>query len=404
MSFISFWRIKASFFVLSVFTIQSLGLAGITEVFGRSKVLNIEPIADLSSETCQNVYKINSPIHPATYTIKRYRITYQTVDFHGKLTKASGLLAFNPAIKQQVIASYQHGTSIAAERVPSSGGILPEGEVATCLYAGSIYVLAAADYLGLGVSELVHPYLDIKTEATATRDMIGASRKALGTIGHVAPRGIVLTGYSQGGPATMALLKDIERFPILGTKVLAAAPMAGAYDLGEPTLAFLDNPRPYFANMLMVYTLYSMNHYHSLFEDVTTKIKDPHKGLIRLFQLKDETTINKLLPEFPEELFTAEFLNEIRYDETSKIRQVLAANNIFGFKTKVKIAYIYAGGDDTVLPENSKIAHASMIEFGSDAKLINVGDQYDHKTGFGPAQQAAFRFISETLAEYAEKK
>ena len=89
-----------------------------------------------------------------------YKITYETVDKNGIPTEASGIVAYPRVNSSQIgnqafpILSYQHGTVLRKDSVSSVTGlwILP------ALIAGYGYVYIEPDYLGLGISEGLHPY------------------------------------------------------------------------------------------------------------------------------------------------------------------------------------------------------------------------------------------------------
>ena len=99
------------------------------------------------------------------------------------------------------LCSYQHGTITERYEVPSfEGGELFLGIV----FAPGGYVVCMPDYLGLGLGEGLHPYCHAKSEATATVDMLRATRQVCDEQDIHLNDQTFLFGYSQGGHATMA--------------------------------------------------------------------------------------------------------------------------------------------------------------------------------------------------------
>ena len=103
----------------------------------------------------------------AKYEVKLYKLTYNTVDVHGNPTIASGAIAIpvNPECDTLAIISYNHGTVLRKNNVPSR----MNGEEFVGLgsaTSGAVGIMP--DYLGLGDSPGLHPYQHAESEATAT--------------------------------------------------------------------------------------------------------------------------------------------------------------------------------------------------------------------------------------------
>ncbi|MCZ7636503.1 MAG: lipase family protein [Verrucomicrobia bacterium] len=125
-------------------------------------------------------------------------------------------------------------------------------------FATAGYVAVLPDYLGLGDSAGVHPYHHARSHATTGVDALRAARRFCTANGILLNDQLFLCGYSQGGYAAMAVLRELEQFHTEEFPITAAATMAGAYDLsGVTTDDFLsDRPMPspyYFALLLAAY-------------------------------------------------------------------------------------------------------------------------------------------------------
>ena len=69
---------------------------------------------------------------------------------------------------------------------------------------GRGFITAIPDFLGLGVSEMMHPYMVSISSATAVVDMIRAGMYLCDSIDVSVSDQLFLSGYSEGGYVTMA--------------------------------------------------------------------------------------------------------------------------------------------------------------------------------------------------------
>src|ERR1043166_4720495 len=101
---------------------------------------------------------------PVGSGVRLIKIIYETVNPFELQTLASGLLIIPQAPTNALpLVSYQHGTIIARSEVPSAAQSLER--VIGLAFAASGYAAVLPDYLGLGDSPGLHPFLHAKTEA-----------------------------------------------------------------------------------------------------------------------------------------------------------------------------------------------------------------------------------------------
>ena len=169
---------------------------------------------------------------PAGATV--WRILYHSTSIYGADVAESGYViapaAAAPAGGYPVIA-WAHGTSgFAAPCGPSlftdSGGGGPYLLPALDRYLRAGYVVSAADYQGLGVSDGVHPYL---LGASEGRSVLDAARAAARLPGLRTAAEVVIYGHSQGGHAALfaAELAPTYAPDLHLVGVVAAAPATG---------------------------------------------------------------------------------------------------------------------------------------------------------------------------------
>ncbi|MFC9996023.1 lipase family protein [Nocardia sp. NPDC127526] len=134
-------------------------------------------------------------------------LTYWTTRSNGEPVRASGALLIPegpaPAGGWPIMA-YDHGTSGLGAGCGGMSGPDPvsgrntDDRIRYLLSRG--FAVAAPDYLGLGLFDTgPHPYLELRTEATATIDMVKAARAARPDLS----RTWAVTGFSQGGHAAL---------------------------------------------------------------------------------------------------------------------------------------------------------------------------------------------------------
>ncbi|HZX75129.1 MAG TPA: lipase family protein, partial [Cyclobacteriaceae bacterium] len=212
--------------LLSFFSIYTVNLQA-------QQLISYNLITSYTTDQIDSIYAANGIpgiILPSTYPVNVYKVVYNTLDADSLPTIASGAF-FVPVgpMCHVPLASYQHGTILNKEDVPSRLG---GGEVIVGLsMAADGYVACMPDYLGLGDSPGLHPYVHAETEARAVADMLVASLEICDALSITRNDQLFLVGYSQGGHATMAAHQLIQEHYSNYFTVTASSPMSGPYDL-----------------------------------------------------------------------------------------------------------------------------------------------------------------------------
>lgn len=195
------------------------------------------------------------------FEVKLFKLVYHTTDPLGKPTIASGLLQIpsNPGQPSRALPllSYQHGGIWAKSKSPSNENGSEQG--ALWVFNPKGYVFVMADYLGLGDSTIQQPMYHAKSLATATADMLRAARKACAKLNVQLNSKLFLTGYSQGGHATMALHRYLESELKSEFTVTASAPISGGYDIENLNFLNLLTKPKFMSPYKVAYIIYSMN-------------------------------------------------------------------------------------------------------------------------------------------------
>jgi hypothetical protein len=124
--------------------------------------------------------------------------------------------------------------------VPSFPEQSPETQFVLGQFAGQGYVVIGADYFGLGTSPEPDGYMVKASHQQATADMLAAARAVLGSLGVATTDDLFLSGWSQGGFVTLALLEKLEAD---GVPVRAAATASAPADVAAALTGLLAFPR-----------------------------------------------------------------------------------------------------------------------------------------------------------------
>lgn len=295
----------------------------------------------------------------ASYDVDCYRMTYRA---NGAVL--SGLLALPRGVTARRLVSFQHGTTTSRDRVPSA--LDGAGQAAAILIAGSGYALIMPDYAGLGASQGEHPYLVADSAAVAVVAMIHAARDVEGV-----PDGpVFLSGFSQGGQATLAAMRMLEA---AGEPVLGAAPVAGPYDIRDVSLGVaLTGQAPSDA----LYLAYMSWGYAAYFDQPLESVLTPEYARIadNLFRTPhDGQAIMGALPSNPRTMFGVAFLDAFDHGGEHWLLTRLAQSDVSDWTPRAPVRLYYGAADIDVVPEEALRAERTMRARGADVRAVNVG-------------------------------
>jgi hypothetical protein len=305
---------------------------------------------------------------------------YRTADTKGRPTTASELVAMpkngEPGLR---VVSWLHGTEVYRGEVASVNDESTDRATAL-LFASTGLAVSAPDYLGLGEGPGSHPYGDPEATVTASVDALRAARTFAQRNGRSLDRRVLISGFSQGGPATMmvgrALQQGTDRYFRLG----ALAPIAGPFDLSGFEAAAADD-KIVRSSLYLAYFATAWNRMYGLHDTPGQAFRAPFdKTVETLFDGDHKASeIAAALPMTSKELFTDEFLQRVR-TPTGKLRQRLQAlDTTCDWRPEVPVHLFHAKGDKDVSFTNSQYCQRQLTANGADQELSDVGD-FDHGT------------------------
>ncbi|KAB2841396.1 MAG: hypothetical protein F9K45_08000 [Melioribacteraceae bacterium] len=303
------------------------------------------------------------------YSIKVYKIVYQTIDAKGNPAKASGSVYVPQGINNLPMLSAHHGTQTNRSRVGSVSPLnSPEGMIAGTLgYYGIV-----PDYLGLGESQILHPYLHAKSSATCVIDFIRAAKKFATQNNIQLNEELFLAGYSEGGYVTMATHKEIETNYSNEFTVTASAPMAGSYDMNLTARKIIDQEiydEPSFLSLLIVSynDIYGWNRINNIFQNSYSNI------VVGLFDgTKTTEEVNTFLTNKVSELFKPEFISNYLSGNDELMNAALTENSLLNWSPLAPIRLFHGNADEFVPYENAAEAVQKLTLNGGSIELITI--------------------------------
>jgi hypothetical protein len=336
-----------------------------------------------------------------------YRITYRTVGATGRPALASGVVTLPRKAAGHSRAGlrtveYNHGT------LPYRGdaGSVSDGadRAVTVMFAGAGFAAVAPDYLGLGVGTGLHPYMDIDSETTASVDMLKAARTFEAGKGVSLDGKVMVTGFSQGGAASMGIGRALQQGAAPGLRLAALAPVSGPYDLRDDEIpaAFDGRLAPPIAAFYLAYAITSWNRLHPLYHSPAEAFRTPYAATVEgLFDgTHTDEEIVAGLPGTPEELLTPQFIAQMKHP-TGALAEIMRADDAvctdWAPQAPVRL---YDGRLDTdVAPANTRSCQDGLAANGVHAPIVSAG-QVDHMTSARVSYPRILQWFRQLTAQH----
>ena len=331
----------------------------------RGRIVTIEKIGTRTQEEIAEYMAAEHipgiPVHGVTL----YRLTYRTLDFRGDATVASGAVAVPDDLQEPApLLSFHHGTVVARDRVPSVEGF----DLISMGLGSSGYVTVLPDYLGLGVSEGLHPYMHAESSSNAVVDMLRAAREMCLQHNIELSDQLFLMGYSEGGYVTMAVHQALEEHHTGEFTVTASAPMAGPYNLSVVMVDQILEEVTYPSPGYLPYTLLSYDMVYDVYDELGEVFNPKYIEVVE--SLFDGThslrEINRRLPAVPRELLTPSFTEALQSNEQHPLRLALKENDVHNWKPVAPMRLFHCVDDDQVSFRNAEKALEAFREQGAD--------------------------------------
>jgi len=305
-------------------------------------------------------------------------IVYATTAPDGMPAQASGavMIPSGPGCEGPYpLVAYSPGTDLQRTRSMANVGD-PEVQLVAAMLASQGFVVAATDYLGYSKSDLpYYPYLHAASEATASLEALRAAQE-LGTQRGVGLNGkVFVTGYSQGGHASMATQKAIETGTVPEFSLAGAGHMSGPYNLsGSVNAALGDLPLGDLGSTFYIpFTVTSLQKvYKNLYTTPGDFFQAPYDATIeRIFPSPSGVSVSDLiaqdkLPVLLSSLVTEGFI-AAALNPASALHRAFVANSPTDFAPKARTLLCGGSKDPVVRYQNTRDAVAAFQAAGSTA-------------------------------------
>lgn len=314
------------------------------------------------------------------YDAEMIKLSYSTIDGNGDPTTASGALFIPKTAGSFPLLSYHHGTVIKRTNVATFQGKMATEGMVGGLAASIGFISCLPDYLGLGESQEVHPYLQFELSASASIDMLLAAKNYCDENGISYSDDLYICGYSEGGYVTMATHKELEANYTSQFQLQASAPMAGPYDV-EATADGLLTLDTYSSPALIGFILYSYAEYYDNLNlsDVfnapySTQIPDLFDGT------KDLATINASLTTDMTILLNQTFVSDFNSNSNHSLRLTFRENSLLNWNPKNPIR-LYHSVVDEIVPYSISVNAKQILSANSSSTVELITVQSGSHTG-----------------------
>lgn len=304
--------------------------------------------------------------------VKQYKVVYKTKNTDGTEIQASGALIFPTGTvfpDPLPLVSYQHGTIFDDNQAPSYYTQDGEGTVASLL-ASLGYIVAAPDYIGYGASnKLPHTYEHREGLATASLDMLRASKETITQLKANWNKNVFIAGYSEGGYATMSLQKKMEEEFPNEFNLKASSCGAGAYNktLSFKTFITTKSSGDPQHNASYIWVLLTYNNIYKLNRPMSAYFIEPYATTITKEQQNARISGNFA------SLLSDAVKKGITDGTDTALLNAVKDNDVFDWKPKTP-TQLYHGTSDTYVPYfNSQTAVDAMKKRGAtNVELIPI--------------------------------
>ena len=253
------------------------------------------------------------------------------------------------------------------------------------------YAVVATDFLGYALSDYpYHPYAHADSEVSVIVDSIRAARRAAPLLGLTLNGKVMVTGYSQGGHASMATQRAIERESSGEFNLVAAAHLAGPYCISAALIDGVTNP----INGVQAIVPFEITSWQKVYGNVYDSVSDvfnpPYDRYIEtLFPtLLSSTALANLLPcgtpaQARDAMFVSSYLSDLANNPNNGTIIAGKKQDLLGWNPRAPTTLCGGLNDPTV--KFSINAQAAYDDFrsrgGANVALVDVDPGIQAKYG-----------------------
>lgn len=321
------------------------------------------------------------------------QINYLTIGVQeGEQTNASGVVlipggAICPGPFPLVV--YGRATNVS-QAYALANPANPETILLMTFFAAQGYALVATDFLGYALSDYpYHAYAHADSEVSVMVDSIRATRRAAPLLGLTLNGKVMLSGYSQGGHASMATQRAIEDENSGEFNLVAAAHLAGPYYISNALIDGITNPITGVQSLVPFQITSWQKVYGDLYHTASEVFNSPYDSYIEtLLPTLTPTDLADLLPggtpaEARDAMFVASYLNDLATDPNNATIIAGEKQDLLGWNPQAPTTLCGGLNDPTVkFPINAQAAYDDFRSRGGDnVTLVDVDPEIQMKYG-----------------------
>ncbi|HKY15691.1 MAG TPA: lipase family protein [Microthrixaceae bacterium] len=333
----------------------------------------VDPAAVPGPEVAPGTIARSEPIDGLPDDHLGWRILYWTRDAQDRPVIASGMVlrpAEPPDHGELPLVAWAHqSTGVADACAPSRSGNAPGPAILSLLDAG--VAVAAADYEGLGVVGLAHPYMD---GTSAARSVLDSARAARLLPGAQATGPVGVWGYSQGGQAALFAAQHAASYaPELGVVGVAASAPPSQPSWIEDSLH--DEGRFQFA-------LFAISGWSDRDELLDPGLILTDDGVELAEKVRDDAAVFCPDPNGPVEDDGLDALVHSTFEEHQRWLEALAITELPPLPAAMPVLVLH-GRDDEIVPiEQGEAAARTLCAAGSTVEFRELDG--DHRAAMLP--------------------
>lgn len=320
------------------------------------------------------------------YPVKLYRLVYPSVipEQQNRPTVASGLIAVPQGCEGILpVVSYQHGTVFTKTAVPSRPEESMETRLIIATFAAQGYIVVAPDYFGKGDSPETDSYIVKASTQQACLDNLYAAKAASEKL-NLTWGPLFVSGWSQGGWATLAFLNKLES---IGIPVAGAAVSSGPSDIYATVNAWIHATRDIDAGFLpaaLCIQIHALSEYHGLPGLPATAIRPEYLEIAHNFYLNKITwdEAYSKLPGKAINLFRDEFL-DVNSPISVRYWEILDNSQSYRWRSATPMRVFYGQIDEVVSPYLASLPVGfQQAVGGAETVAIDAGEKANHRGTF----------------------
>ena len=234
------------------------------------------------------------------------------------------------------------------------------------------------DYIGYGASkDELHPYNYGDNLALTSHDMMLATIDFLEDI-DVSYTKVFLSGYSEGGLASMALQKYTEEQGVFEPSLSIHG--SGAYDSYQTARIVLESEKDLSFMPIYLWGIHSYNRIYDIDFPWSYYVNEPYATT--LSNESNPMNYKSLDLSFNSQtLFTKGFISDVLNKPDSEFNLALEKAISYNWFPQTPMKLVYGLEDNLVFPINSEIAFTTLKRNGADVKEVIV-EKGNHETTF----------------------